>query len=79
MGIVAALGNTVTNIVIATAIIIFRSMSVSRAPKPTSGAALVRAGGAAVRQQRSPHFAAAYPATPAHHDVQISLTMAMRF
>ena len=66
MGIVAALGNTVTNIVIATAIINFPLyVRVARAEANVRREAGFRAGGAAIGQRRFPHPAGAYPAE--HH------------
>lgn len=66
MGIVAALGNTVTNIVIATAIVNFPLYArVARAEANVRRDAGLRAGGAALGQRRDAHPAGPHPAQ--HH------------
>jgi hypothetical protein len=76
MGIVAALGNTVQNIIIATAIVNFPLYARVARAEPMCAASRLRAGGAAVGQRRDSHLLVhILPNIMPIMIVQMSLTM----
>jgi len=76
MGIVAALGNTVENIILATAIVNFRYTPASHAPKPMCAARPALCWRHGFRQRRCPHRARqVLPNIMPIMVVQMSLTM----